>query len=633
MLWCAMIDQSVAVTVGRRATQGPAGQHEELAMHPNLSRRTLLGGAVGGSLAAALGSTARAQEATPSAPASATPVGGASAGPITIFEAKQIVTLNPIVPEATHVAVRDGRILGAGTLDDLTGWGDYTLDQTFADQVLVPGFIEGHSHPTEGLIAYLPYVGYFDRPGIDGEPLKGVTSYDALVAALKDADAKLADPNEPLVAMGFDPIYFWGEEPFSKATLDQVSTTRQIAVWYASLHVLMLNSAALAANKITASTTQSGVVMGADGEPTGQLNESPAMELATTIFEPILGLMGGAKTWEAFGTFARNAGCTTITDMASTMLADPASRQVVVDTVGAASFPARVAIYVDPTIGEGVDPDDVVSTVLALRETNGTDKLHFPGIKLVLDGSIQSFTAFMDWPGYYLGPNTQQELLLSPEDTLNWITPLQAAGIQASVHCNGDQTVEIFLDAVAEAARHTSAPGIRHVCQHSQLTTPAQYARMAELGVSANIFANHLWYWGDQHYEITVGPERAEGMDDPMSAAEHGVVYSFHTDAAVTPLGCLHSMWCAVNRVTPKGRVLGESRRISAEDALRAVTLGSAFLLGLDGELGSIETGKWADFTVLAENPLTVDPTHIRDIAVWGTVLGGVKQPGAGAAG
>ena len=272
-------------------------------------------------------------------PPLATPVGGDSTGPITIFEAKQIITLNPIVPEATHVAVRDGRVLGAGTLDDLTGWGDYTLDQTFADQVLVPGFIEAHSHPTEGLVAYLPYVGYFDRPGIDGTPLKGITSYDALITALKDADAKLTDPNEPLIAMGFDPIYFWGEEPFSKATLDQVSTTRQIAVWYASLHVLMLNSAALAANNITASTTQAGVVKDDKGEPTGQLNESPAMELATTIFDPILTMMGAAKTWEAFGTFARNAGCTTITDMASTILADPASKQIVVETVGAASLP------------------------------------------------------------------------------------------------------------------------------------------------------------------------------------------------------------------------------------------------------------------------------------------------------
>ena len=382
-------------------------------MHENLSRRTFLGGAVGGTIAATLGRSASAQEATPSVSAAATPVGGDSTGPVTIFEAKQVITLNPIVPEATHVAVRDGRVLGAGTLDDLTGWGDYTLDQTFADQVLVPGFIEAHSHPTEGLIAFLPYVGFFDRPGIDGAPLKGVTSYDALIAALKDADAKLTDPNEPLIAMGFDPIYFWGEEPFSRATLDQVSTTRQIAVWYASLHVLMLNSAALSANNINASTTQAGVVKDEKGEPTGQLNETPAMELATTIFDPLLSMMGAAKTWEAFGTFARNAGCTTITDMASTILADPASKQIMVETVGAAAYPARVCAYVDPTIGPGVDPDDVVSVVQGLRETDETDKLHFPGVKLVLDGSIQSFTAFMDWPGYYQGPNDQQELLIS----------------------------------------------------------------------------------------------------------------------------------------------------------------------------------------------------------------------------
>lgn len=128
--------------------------------------------------------------------------------------------------------------------------------------MLAPGFIEAHSHPTEGPLTFLPYVGYVDRPGIDGTPLKGVTSYDALVTALKEAGAKLTDSSEPLVAMGFDLTYVWGEEPFSKATLDQVSTTRQIAVWYASLHVLILNAAALAAHKIIASTTQAGAVWG-----------------------------------------------------------------------------------------------------------------------------------------------------------------------------------------------------------------------------------------------------------------------------------------------------------------------------------------------------------------------------------
>ena len=143
------------------------------------------------------------------------------------------------------------------------------------------------------------------------------------------------------------------------------------------------------------------------------------------------------------------------------------------------------------------------------------------------------------------------------------------------------------------------------------------------MGVCANIFTNHLWYYGDQHYEITVGPERAEGMEACATALAAGVPFSLHTDAGVTPLGCLHTMWCAVNRVTPKGRVLGEAEKISAADALHAVTLGSAYLLGLDEEMGSIQPGKWADFTVLEESPLDVDPMAIRDITVWGTVLGG----------
>jgi predicted amidohydrolase YtcJ len=163
------------------------------------------------------------------------------------------------------------------------------------------------------------------------------------------------------------------------------------------------------------------------------------------------------------------------------------------------------------------------------------------------------------------------------------------------------------------------------------MTTPDQYKRMANLGVCANIFANHLWYYGDQHYEITVGPERAAGLEACATALAAGVPFSLHTDAGVTPLGSLHSMWCAVNRVTPKGRVLGEAEKISAADALHAVTLGSAYLLGLDSEMGSIQPGKLADFTILEESPLDVDPMAIRDIAVWGTVLAGVKQPGAGA--
>ena len=609
-------------------------------MASSLSRRLLMQGMAAGSVTAALGGTAHAQDATP--PAAATPAAATagssmtstgSSGPITIFQAKKIVTLDPVMPEATHVAVRNGRILGAGNLGDLTGWGEYTVDTTFEDLVIIPGLIEAHNHIFAAFDALFPYVGYFDRPAIDGGTLKGITSYDALISFLKEEDAKLTDPNQPLLGMEFDPIYFRGQDyTFSKETLDQVSTTRQVAVWYASEHTLMLNSAALKANNITSAVTDPGALKGADGEPTGELNSPSAMGLAPSIFDLIVKAASAADTINKLGTFATNCGCTTVADMANTTLAIPETLAVWTETVNAPGFPARVMAYAEPTIpGSKVTPDTVVEAFTKLRES-ATDMLHFPGVKLLLDGSVQDFTSYMNWPGYYQAPNDLPSLLMTEDELVEWMTPLQAAGFQVAVHCNGDGAIDILLNAIETISRAHPAPNIRHVCEHSQLTTPAQYARMANLGVCANIFANHLWYYGDQHYEITVGPSRAAGMEACATATAHGVPFSLHTDAGVTPLGCLHSMWCAVNRVTPKGRVLGESEKITAEQALRAVTLGSAYLLGLDDQLGSIQPGKWADFTILDQSPMDVDPMDIRDLVVWGTVLAGEKHQGAGAA-
>ncbi|MFZ4759530.1 MAG: amidohydrolase family protein, partial [Burkholderiaceae bacterium] len=143
------------------------------------------------------------------------------------------------------------------------------------------------------------------------------------------------------------------------------------------------------------------------------------------------------------------------------------------------------------------------------------------------------------------------------------------------------------------------------------------------LGMCANFFANHHFYWGDAHYATTVGPDRAERMNPCRSAQEIGVPYTIHSDAPVTPLGPLHVAWCAVNRLTASGRQLGAFERISVEDALRAVTLGAAWTLHLDGEVGSIECGKHADFAVLEDDPLEVAPERLKDVGVWGTVQGG----------
>jgi predicted amidohydrolase YtcJ len=546
----------------------------------------------------------------------------------TIFRAKKIVTMNPSNPEATHVAVRDGRILGAGALEELTGWGEYDLDDTFRDKVLVPGFVEAHAHVLEGVLAQFPYIGYFDRRAVDGTVVAGLNSLPAMIARLKELDAGLADPAAPLIAWGFDPIYFTGER-LSARHLDQVSATRPIFLIHASLHIATVNTAMLRLSGITRDTEAEGVVKGADGEPLGELQEVPAMSLAAAGLTAVLGAMGSEQAIWDFGAAARNAGVTTTADLAAEALSQPAVQATWQKIVNDAAFPVRVAQYNIPALpGAAVDYGQVAAGLDELRKSS-TAKLRFPGIKLVVDGSIQGFTAVMkEWPGYYNGaPNGLWQI--PPEQINAAVLAFHERGINVHAHCNGDQSIEAFIDAVDQCLRQVAWLDHRHTVQHCQLTSAAQYRRMAKLGMCANIFTNHIWYWGDQHYELTVGPERANRMEACATARREGLHFALHSDAAVTPFGPLHLMWCAVNRVTPKGRVLGEHEKISAYDALFAVTVDAAYQMHLDDELGSIECGKWADFTVLDASPLDVAPMAIKDIPVWGTVVGGVKYAAA----
>lgn len=544
--------------------------------------------------------------------------------PITVFPARKIVTMNPSNPVATHVAVREGRILGAGSLEELAVWGPYGRDDTFADHVLVPGFVEAHSHLMEGAMWALPYLGYFPRKDPSGAMQGGLRTVEALLERLRALDAAMPDPEAPLVGWGFDPIYFEGERLVARH-LDRASTRRPILLLHASLHLATANTAMLRASGITAATETEGVVKGPDGEPVGELQETPAMML-TPALRTLLGLLSEDESYRRLGRQAVNGGVTTLTDLASMALLDSRRAGSVARLVEDPAFPARLVHYCVPAMGAAPADDAALAERFLALQATSTARHRFGGIKIVADGSIQGYTAVLGWPGYLTGaPNGLWQV---PPDRLpGMIRAFHERGIQVHVHCNGDAVVEAMIDAVDRALRGHAWLDHRHTVQHCQLTTSAQYRRMAKLGICGNLFANHLWYWGDQHWESTVGPERAKRLEACATAKREGVRFALHSDANVTPLGQLHTMWCAVNRVTPKGRVLGKEERISAYDALQAVTLDAAYQLRLDGEIGSIEIGKWADFTVLEADPLEVDPLAIREIGIWGTVLAGRKFP------
>ncbi len=542
----------------------------------------------------------------------------------TIFPARRIITMNQAVPSAEAVAVQGDRILGVGALADLKTWGDHTVDDSFRDHVFTPGFVEAHSHAMGGGSWEHVYVGYFDRRDPTGKVWSGCVSIEAVLDRLREADSQLSDPEQTLLAWGLDPIYMPGERLVGQH-LDRVSETRPIYVQHVSGHLATVNSALMQAEGIDADTLTEGVPKGPDGQPIGELQEPMAMALATTAWEELRGgrAVEGAK-WN-YANDARNHGLTFVTDLAGTPFTDEALADWHATTTDP-GFPARVMVAGSMFFEPG-GPEGLAEKVVAVGRS-ANPKLHYGIVKLFLDGSIQGFTARLTWPYYHNPPEGSAEngiWLTPPDQFADVLEVFHRAGLTVHTHCNGDQATEVFIDAVETVLERYPRWNHRHTVQHCQLTTPAQYARMKALGMCANIFSNHIFYWGDEHAAYTVGPERAARMDACATAARIGVPFSFHSDSPVTPLGHLHVMWCAVNRLTASGQVLGPDERISVDTALHAATLGGAYQLKLDHEIGSIQAGKYADFAVLEEDPYEVDPTTLKDIGVWGTVVGGDK--------
>jgi predicted amidohydrolase YtcJ len=533
-----------------------------------------------------------------------------------IYPARRILTMNPARPFASHVAVRDGRILGVGRIEELEGWGPFELDRRFETKVLMPGFVEGHSHAFEGGVWTYPYLGFFDRRSPDGALSPGLKDIDAVVVRLAEVERSMPTADGPLLAWGFDPIYFGGRR-MNAADLDRVSTTRPVLVIHSNFHVLNVNTPVLLKAGIDRSTNVHGIVKDAGGEPTGELQEIAAKYMAyrASGIDLAATLSDEQAVWR-FARVAQLAGVTTATDLHNEL--PDSTVEGYLRASASDDFPLRLL----PAFGAGLMPAEQGLAKLRALVPRSNDKLRFGLVKIITDGSIQGLSARIRWPGYYNGiPNGVWNI--GPEEIDRLLQAYHAAGFQVHIHTNGDEASEVALDAIERALRAAPRWDHRHTLQHCQMADAAQFRRMAALGCCVNLFANHIFYWGDIHYAQTLGPERAERMDACATALAAGVPFAIHCDAPVTPIGPLFTAWCAVNRRTASGRLLGEAERIPVADALRAITLGAAYTLRMDHEVGSIEVGKRADFAVLHDDPYEVPVEALKDIRVWGTVVGG----------
>jgi predicted amidohydrolase YtcJ len=538
-----------------------------------------------------------------------------------IYTARLIRTANPSQPTATAIAVRDGKVLSVGSLADCQQWGITNIDGQFEDKVLTAGFVEAHSHVMTGMYSSIPFVGWFGRHMPDGSWVEGVKSTEELVQRIASI-ASTTEPGQPIVVSGFDPIYL-DTERLSCHHLDEATTQHPVFVFHASGHLATVNSFSLQKYSIEAGHPAPGVGFDENGQPNGELREPAAMALSRDEFRLIGQVVYSIETIGHFGNAMRNSGITTAADLGNNFHASDETLQEVLNATSADSFHVRVA-SVPRILGSPSAMHEFVEKVQKAR-LKTHDKMHIPVVKMVLDGSIQGFTAVVNWPGYFTGEN-HGLFLLPPEQVVDYLRPFHEAGIGIHCHCNGSTTSGVFIDAIEQLLREHAWLDHRHTITHAQLITQAQMRKAKNLGMSANFFVNHMWFWGEQHRDITIGPDRAAAMNPCATADRIGLQYAFHSDSPVTPANQLHTMWAAVNRATPHGDVVGPAERIDVDRAFHAATIDGAYQLHMDHLVGSLEVGKFADMTVLEQDPYEVDAMAIRDVQVWGTILGGVPS-------
>jgi predicted amidohydrolase YtcJ len=547
---------------------------------------------------------------------------------ITVFIAKKIVTMDPGWPLATAVAVKDGRVLSVGSLEDLRPWLDKfpnTIDRTCADKILFPGFIEPHGHPVLGGTSLTrPLLTYMPTPSPYGPPFPGVKTREAATAKLREYVGKAKSADETVLAWGYDIIAMGGEH-LSKNDLDKISTTQPILVWDASEHFVYASSAALRKYKVTRDDTKTnGVMAGPDGEPIGQFLGTTAAqrilaEPLSALFQPDVAM----RNVRFLMDLSRQNGITTTSDLAHGAVSLPLEEIVFDKYFNDPNSPMRCVVVTDATSMTATKGDQAIAFVKSLSSRN-TDKLIYNGAKFFADDSFLSLGMVMENPGYTDG--RKGIFMVPPDKMVELWRPWWDAGFHIHVHTNGNGGNQATINALEGLMRLKPRTDHRFTLDHYGISTPEMARRLARLGGVASVNPYYLYYRSEFNVPF-VGTDRAYTAARLRTLLDAGVPTSLHTDTPVAPPFPLEEVWIAVNRFGLSGHVRAPEERITVDQALRMVTIDAAFTLGVEDKVGSIAPGKFADFAVLEQDPYDVPKEKIRDIKVWGTVVGGKVFP------
>jgi predicted amidohydrolase YtcJ len=528
-----------------------------------------------------------------------------------VFINGDILTMDADNRIVEAISVRKDRIEALGTADEIMALvDDATEVMDLRGRTLLPGFIDAHGH--------FPYSGFSMFAASLYSPPVGEIETMAQLQAELGRWVERAEPGEWVMGMGYDDTLLAEKRHPTREELDAVSTDHPIAIGHVSGHLMAVNSAALAALEINADTPdpEGGIIGRKAGsrEPSGLLEETATKELVAMLQD--LGLVEVYRMIKAATDEYAAVGVTTA--QSGGVLPQLAQGLSLFSRLGV--IPLRLEVFpFEHEFGDALyngeySPDDY-----------NTGRLNMSAVKLIADGSIQGFTAYLGLPYHtpFHGDTEYRGYPAVPRDELfAKVEALHRAGYQLAIHGNGDESIEDILDAFESAQQKYPRQDPRMILVHSQMAREDQVARMKALGVTPSFFSAHTWYWGDRHRDIFIGPDRAAAISPARWSLDHDLRFSSHLDTPVVPMQPLQAVWSQVFRQTYGGDVLGPEQRIDVMQALRAVTIDAAWQVFQEDNRGSLEPGKYADLVILSGNPLD-DPINMRDIQVERTLVGG----------
>ncbi len=552
----------------------------------------------------------------------------------TVLTARRVITMDPVRPDASAVAIRDGRIVAVGSLDEVRSAladVEHDVDTRFAESVLIAGLIDQHLHPLLGASTLTTEVIAPEDWVLPTHTCRAANTPDEYDERLRAAHSRLG-ATEWLFSWGYH--HLWHGE-MHRARLDAITANRPTAIWQRSCHEWYLNSAAIDALGINAEN------MAGHGPASEQLDvarghfwENGWMVLLSRHLMPRFLTEARFRTGLAqLVAYLHMNGVTAINEPGIAWSVEP--WHLYQEILGAEDVPFTSTFLVDGRTQcvRGIDPSAVVDDAneQIARAPSGKVSMVPGQVKLFADGAIisqlmQMRDGYLDADG---GPDPHHhgEWIMEPVDLRRYFDAYWDAGWQIHVHVNGDLGLEVLLDIIDDAMARRPRVDHRTTIVHFANSTEEQVERIARLGaiVSANPY--YPVGFADKYRDHGLGPARADAMVRAASVCAQNISLSFHSDLPMGPADPLAMAGFAVNRITHSGRVAGPEQRISVHEALRAVTIGAAYSWRRELDLGSVEVGKIANFTVLADDPYTLDTVDLARTRVLGSIFEGRWYP------